>query len=106
MKAILVREFGGPDVLKLEEVPRPKPATGEVLVRIHAAGVNPYDTKCIPFRQKLVSAKVQESGSPMERRIMRCTTRRRRTLPKPFWCTVQAAAWVSQQYKSRAVWVS
>src|SRR6516164_9656507 len=44
MKAILVRELGGPDVLKLEEVPTPKPAAGEVLVRIHAAGVNPYDT--------------------------------------------------------------
>src|SRR5262245_24518239 len=44
MKAILVREFGGPDVLKLEEMPTPKPAAGEVLVRIHAAGVNPYDT--------------------------------------------------------------
>jgi NADPH:quinone reductase len=44
MKAILVREFGGPDVLKLEDVPTPKPAAGEVLVRIHAAGVNPYDT--------------------------------------------------------------
>jgi len=44
MKAILVREFGSPDVLKLEEVPTPKPAVGEVLVRIHAAGVNPYDT--------------------------------------------------------------
>jgi len=44
MKAILVREFGGPDVLRLEEVPTPKPAAGEVLVRIHAAGVNPYDT--------------------------------------------------------------
>jgi len=44
MKAILVRESGSPDVLKLEEVPTPKPAAGEVLVRIHAAGVNPYDT--------------------------------------------------------------
>ena len=44
MKAILVREFGGPEVLKLEEVPIPKPAAGQVLVRIHAAGVNPYDT--------------------------------------------------------------
>jgi len=38
MKAILVREFGGPDVLKLEEVPTPKPAAGEMLVRVHAAG--------------------------------------------------------------------
>jgi len=44
MKAILVREFGDPEVLKLEEVPTPKPAAGQVLVRIHAAGVNPYDT--------------------------------------------------------------
>ena len=44
MKAILVHEFGGPEVLKLEEVPTPKPRTGQVLVRIHAAGVNPYDT--------------------------------------------------------------
>src|SRR5207237_10448654 len=44
MKAILVRELAGPEVLKLEEVPTPKPASGQVLVRIHAAGVNPYDT--------------------------------------------------------------
>jgi len=44
MKAILVREFGGPEVLKLEEVPTPRPAAGQVLVRVHAAGVNPYDT--------------------------------------------------------------
>lgn len=44
MKAILVRQFGGPEVLKLEEVPTPKPAAGQVVVRIHAAGVNPYDT--------------------------------------------------------------
>ncbi len=44
MKAILVHEFGGPEVLKLEELPTPRPAAGQVLVRIHAAGVNPYDT--------------------------------------------------------------
>jgi NADPH:quinone reductase len=44
MKAIRVHEFGGPEVLKLEEAPTPKPAAGQVLVRIHAAGVNPYDT--------------------------------------------------------------
>src|SRR5207245_5636042 len=44
MKAILVRQFGGPEVLKLEEVPTPKPAAGQVLVGVHAAGVNPYDT--------------------------------------------------------------
>src|SRR5881275_2820504 len=44
MKAILVRQFGGPEVLKLEEVPTPKHGAGQVLVRIYAAGVNPYDT--------------------------------------------------------------
>ena len=44
MKAIHVHEFGAPEVLKLEEIPTPKPGAGQVLVRIHAAGVNPYDT--------------------------------------------------------------
>jgi NADPH:quinone reductase len=44
MKAIVVREFGGPDVLKIENVPDPSPGPGQVLVRVHAAGVNPFDT--------------------------------------------------------------
>lgn len=44
MKAIVVHEFGGPEVLKLEDIPVPKPGPGQVLVRIHAAGVNPADT--------------------------------------------------------------
>lgn len=44
MKAIVVREFGGPSVLRIEDVETPRPENGEVLVRIHAAGVNPVDT--------------------------------------------------------------
>ena len=44
MKAIRVHEFGGPEVLKLEEVDDPEPGRGQVVVRIHAAGVNPVDT--------------------------------------------------------------
>jgi len=44
MKAIRVHETGGPDVLKLEDVPDPVPGAGQVLVRVHAAGVNPVDT--------------------------------------------------------------
>jgi NADPH:quinone reductase len=44
MKAIQVHQFGGPEVLALDEVPTPKPGRGEVLVRVYAAGVNPYDT--------------------------------------------------------------
>ena len=44
MKAILVHQFGGPEVLQISDVPMPKPAKGQVLVRVKAAGVNPYDT--------------------------------------------------------------
>jgi NADPH:quinone reductase len=44
MKAIQVHQFGGPEVLALHEVPTPRPGPGEVLVRVRAAGVNPYDT--------------------------------------------------------------
>src|SRR5262249_6363635 len=44
VKAIRVKEFGGPEVLQLEEVQTPEPKSGELLVRIHAAGVNPVET--------------------------------------------------------------
>jgi NADPH:quinone reductase len=44
MKAILVHEFGGPEVLRLEDVPDPKPSAGQVVVRVRAAGVNPVET--------------------------------------------------------------
>ena len=44
MKAVLVRQFGGPEVLRVEDVPDPKPGPSQVLVRIRAIGVNPVDT--------------------------------------------------------------
>jgi NADPH:quinone reductase len=44
MKAILVREFGAPEVMEIGETDTPEPAEGQVLVRIKAAGVNPVDT--------------------------------------------------------------
>ena len=43
MKAIRVHQFGGPEVLKLEEVADPKPGPGQVVVEVKAAGVNPVD---------------------------------------------------------------
>jgi NADPH:quinone reductase-like Zn-dependent oxidoreductase len=43
MKRHGIHNFGGPEVIVLEDVPRPMPATGDVLVRVAAAGVGPWD---------------------------------------------------------------
>ena len=45
MKAIRIHAFGGPEVLQLDDIAIPQPAEGELLVRIHAASVNPVDYK-------------------------------------------------------------
>ncbi|WP_216368838.1 alcohol dehydrogenase catalytic domain-containing protein [Dictyobacter arantiisoli] len=45
MRVIQFHHYGGPEVLKLEEKPRKAPQAGEVLVRVHAAGVNQIDWK-------------------------------------------------------------
>ncbi len=44
MKAIRIHQHGGPEVMKLEDIPRPVPQEGEVLIKVHAAGVNFIDT--------------------------------------------------------------
>ena len=44
MKAIRVDEFGGPEVLRIEEVATPQPGPNQVLVRMHATGINPVET--------------------------------------------------------------
>jgi NADPH:quinone reductase-like Zn-dependent oxidoreductase len=43
MKAVVIHEYGGPEVLKYEDVPRPEPQPDQILVRVIAAGVNPVD---------------------------------------------------------------
>jgi NADPH:quinone reductase-like Zn-dependent oxidoreductase len=45
MKAVRIHEFGSADVLKVEDLPRPSPAAGEVLIEVRAASVNPVDYK-------------------------------------------------------------
>lgn len=43
MQAVVYHRYGTPDVLQLTEIEKPLPATGQVLIRVHAASVNPYD---------------------------------------------------------------
>lgn len=52
MRAVVLREFGGPEVLKIEEVPDPSPAAGEVIVAVHAVTVN-----------RSLDLKVREAGT-------------------------------------------
>ncbi len=124
MKAILVREFGGPEVLKFEEAPTPKPGAGQVLVRIHAAGVNPYDTYMrsgtyavkppLPYTPgsdgagviDAVGEGVRACGFRMEPLIMRCIIPPRRERPKPSWCTAPAAESAWLLCSSPAPWAS
>ena len=45
MKAVRIHQYGGPEVLIFEDAPRPVPGFAEVLIRVHAAGINPIDWK-------------------------------------------------------------
>jgi NADPH:quinone reductase len=71
MRAIIVREFGGPDVLKLEDVPDPIARAGQMVIKVHAVGVNPIDTyirngaygagRTVPYTPGMDAAGVVES---------------------------------------------
>jgi NADPH:quinone reductase len=70
MKAIRVHEFGGPEVLRYEDAPDPTAGKGQVVIRVHATGVNPVDTyvrsgvygpRTFPFTPGLDAAGVIES---------------------------------------------
>jgi NADPH:quinone reductase-like Zn-dependent oxidoreductase len=79
MKAIRIHEFGGPEVLKLEEVPRPEPGADEVLIKVFATSVNPVDWKIRKGQRKEkfptkfplipgwdVSGEIEEVGSDIK----------------------------------------
>jgi NADPH:quinone reductase-like Zn-dependent oxidoreductase len=57
MKAICIHQYGGPDVLSYQDLPRPIPAVDELLIRVRAAGVNPVDWKTrsgsVPWKGQL-----------------------------------------------------
>src|SRR5438270_8499177 len=59
MKAVVANEYGGPQVLKYQDVPKPEPKQDEVLVRVIAAGVNPVDSY---VRQGRFGKRAAESG--------------------------------------------
>ena len=58
MKAVCIYSHGGAGVLVYEDVPRPRPGSGEVLVRVHAAGINPVDWKT---RERHLKAMLQHT---------------------------------------------
>lgn len=56
MKAVRIHQFGGSDVLRIDEIPIPSPQRGEILVKAHAASVNPVDYKIRAGRYPAVRA--------------------------------------------------
>jgi NADPH:quinone reductase-like Zn-dependent oxidoreductase len=54
VKAVRIHRYGGPEVMLYEEAPKPEPGPGELLVRVHASGVNPIDWKIREGHYKLV----------------------------------------------------
>jgi hypothetical protein len=46
MTAVVIRQFGGPNVLHVESIPRPVAGPGQLLIRVRAVAVNPLDAKC------------------------------------------------------------
>lgn len=54
MRAVRMHAYGGPEVLKVDEVPIPEPAAGQVRVRVRAVGINPFDWKLREGRMKAI----------------------------------------------------
>lgn len=65
MKAIVYRNFGGPEVLSCEEVATPTPGNGEVLVRVEAASVNPLDWHMVRGTPRLMRLAMLREPRPL-----------------------------------------
>ena len=94
MKAVRIHNYGGPEVLRFEDAPRPAPGSGELLIRVHAAAVNLVDEKIragylkeiFPFALPFIpgwtfpaSSKPRVEASPSSRRATKSTP----VLPSP-----------------------
>src|ERR1700752_817944 len=69
MKALVFRQYGGPEVLRIEEVEKPSPKPDEVLIRVHAASLNPLDwhrMRGLPYPVRLLATGI---GRPRPTRL-------------------------------------
>src|SRR5688572_9700276 len=67
MKAVVYTEFGPPDVLQIKDIEKPAPKDNEVLVKVRAASVNPYDWHMIrgtPFLMRVMMAGLRKPKDP------------------------------------------
>jgi NADPH:quinone reductase-like Zn-dependent oxidoreductase len=67
MKAVVYTEFGPPDVLQIEDIPKPAPKDNEVLVKVRAASVNPYDWHMVrgtPYLMRVMMAGLRKPKNP------------------------------------------
>jgi NADPH:quinone reductase len=58
MRAVIVREFGGPEMLRVEELPDPVPGPGQLLVRVAAAGIQHVETQTRAARSQVRSSRL------------------------------------------------
>lgn len=93
MKAALTTAYGGPEVIRLAEVPRPVPKSGEVLVRVHAAAVTAADAR-------LRSAVVPKGFGPMVRAMIGFRRPRRPVMGMAFAGTVETLGAGVTEYPS------
>ena len=72
MRTVHFYAYGDPEQLVVEQVPRPEPQVGEVLVRVHAAGVNPIDWKIrvFPLEAAAQAQALSETGHGRGRIIL------------------------------------
>jgi NADPH:quinone reductase-like Zn-dependent oxidoreductase len=69
MKAVVFRQYGGPEVLHIEEVEKPSPKADELLIRVHAASLNPFDwhrMRGLPYPVRLIMTGI---GRPRNTRL-------------------------------------
>ena len=64
MRAILVEEYGGPDNLKVVEIPKPTPGPGDVIVKIAASGVNFIDVYFRTGLYKMPTCRSRSAAKP------------------------------------------